>query len=204
MADDSGDDLIRVFNGLDTIRARPGMYIGDVGRLGAARLVGCGAEVLAALTVNRDGDPVFTHHAYLHATLRGRDATLIIDHHPDEAPDIADRAADLLAHRDTMRPDNWTLNVQSPNDVAPLPVLRALSDGVHLYRRTGGWTLTILAETDAPPPALPHPEKGALVALNWRIADAVDPSGMTADFLEGFLRGHHIAPGLILRDCRVS
>lgn len=200
----SGGFQIEVLKGLDAIRKRPEMYIGDRGRLGVARLIGASVEVLATLTVNRDGSPMFRHHALLHVTLEGRGATGVIDHHPDEAPDIALRTADMALHRDQMRPDRWALCVESPNAVAPLPVVRALSVAFHLVRQTGGNTVTVLNDPEGPPPSLQTSEKGALAAIRLELSECVDPAAMTRDFLEGFLQGHFVAPGLVLGSCRVS
>lgn len=180
------------------------MYIKDRGRLGVARLIGASVEVLAALTVNHDGSPVFTHHALLHVTLEGRNATFVIDCHPQDAADIDLGTADIIAHRDLMRPDRWAPNVDSPNTAALLPVVRALSAGFHLVRRAGGQTVTVLNDPAGMPPPLPGCEKGALAAVRFELAECVGPTGMTVDFLEGFLQGRSVAPGLVPRSCRVS
>ena len=79
-----------------------------------------------------------------------------------------------------------------------------MSETFHLARYAEGTTETVIVENDGPAPNFSQPEKGALVAVRFTIGAALNPAGMTNDFLEGFLLGYTPAPGLVLRDCRVE
>ena len=199
-----GPRPVEMLGGVEAIRKRPGMYIGDLGRSGAAHLIALTAEVLAALTINREAGPVFSHHAFLHFTLNGNDATVVIDAHPSDAPDLAAREDQLVANRDKLRPDDMTLNRVGPNCLAPLSVLRALSHRLFISRHMDGQTKPILVEDGGLPAAIPVSEKGLLVAARFTFSDVPDSSDLTADYLEGYLQGYPIARGLVLRDCRVA
>ncbi|NNK67949.1 MAG: hypothetical protein HKO95_14575, partial [Rhodobacteraceae bacterium] len=193
-----------MLGGVEAIGKRPGMHIGDLGRSGAAHLVALAAEMLASLTINRDTSPVFSYHAFLHVTLDGDDAVVVIDAHPGDAPDLAMREDQLVSNRDKFTPNDMKLNRGGPNCLAPLPVLRALTHRLHISRHMDGQTKPILVEDGGLPAAIPVSEKGLLVAARFTFSDVPDSSDLTSDYLEGYLQGYPIARGLVLRDCRVA
>lgn len=185
------------------IRKRPGMYIGDLGHLGTARLIGLAVKILAALTVNRETVPFFNHHAFLDVVLSGREVTVSIDYHPDESPDLSERCVSLIENRNNMRPDEYALE-QELNSVAPLPILSALSTGLHILKSGKNGVESILF--DESPLALEpsKPTKGALVTVRFMLRELIDSESLSQDYLEGFLQGCSRVPGLLVRNVSIN
>ncbi|MEO0634276.1 MAG: hypothetical protein AAFY52_09160 [Pseudomonadota bacterium] len=180
------------------------MYIGDTGKLGAACLVGFAAEISASLTVNRDRLPIYAHAAFLDVTLSGGVANVVIDASPEETNDFGDRIAQLVKNKDRLLPDEMTLGRNYANSAAPMPILRALSRCLHIAYESAEEARTILVENDGLKPDMPEIEKGLVVGVRFEFGEVLDRSELTPDYLEGFLEGQLIAPGLILRNFRVS
>ncbi len=168
------------------------------------RLIGEAVIVLAGLGVSREKFPYFTYHARLDVAVSGRKVTVVIDFNPEEAPDIASRCEALIAGKDRFETEKWPLGCGRGKSVSPLPILIALSDELHIIRTSGGEHATVLVEHDGPVPSMLETECGAGVAARFLIGDRLDPSGLTQDYLEGFLHGNRIAPGLVLRSVTVA
>lgn len=198
-----GIDDIEILSLEEAIRKRPGMYIGDAGKLGAARLIQLAVDVLAALAVNRGDHLSFTHHAFLNVSLTGREAHVAIDFNPSESPDITERCASLLAHRDTLRPDPFALD-QSRNSAAPMPILAALSTDLSIVRANDIGLELVLAASPRSDSERYRSTKGAFVDAQFRIREEIDTVGLTEDYLQGFLEGSCNLPGLVVRDVSVT
>lgn len=198
-----GSDDIEVFSVAETIRKRPGMYLGDVTRLGAARLVSLAADVLTALVVNRGTTLSFAHHAFLEVSLFDREVTVLIDYHPDECPDISSRCASLVKNSSKLQPDEYALE-RGQNAVAPMPILSALTLDLCIFR--SGSKDVILGLGSNPPNVFKQlkPVKGAFVGARFRIREMIETGELTRGFLEGYLEGSRRVPGLVVRTVKIK
>jgi hypothetical protein len=198
-----GPDDIATLSVDEAIQKRPGMYLGDIRALGAARLVSMAADVLVALTVNRDRRLSFSHHAFVDVSICGRNASVIIDYHPDECPDIVDRCAYLEEGRGKLRPDKYALG-QEPSAVAPMPILSALTSDLCIFRSSGKDIEPVLGSFQREARAPTNLNKGAFVGAHFHIKEIIETDELTHDYLEGFLQGSQRVPSLIVREVEVN
>lgn len=64
----------------DAIHSRPGMYLGDLGVLGACRIIETGVKVLATLSAHRaNGQFIYKDHAFLRVKVINRHVQILIN-----------------------------------------------------------------------------------------------------------------------------
>ncbi|MHA3914332.1 hypothetical protein [Halovulum sp. GXIMD14793] len=197
-----GPESIKVLNLQEGLRERPEMYLGDVGALGAARLIGLAVDVLLALVVNRDGAVCFKSDASLSVYLAGRQAQVVVDYCVDECPDFQRRCKSLLAYSNTLMPDEFALH-RSENSPAPMPILRAFSTELVLYRSLDGKVEPVYPADHKAMFAQPGPSQKGSVCAEFRIAQQIDPSALTDDGLKSVLEGDLSVPGLAVSSVKV-
>ncbi|MDC0658743.1 hypothetical protein N6L27_12095 [Leisingera sp. SS27] len=174
--------------------------MGDLAALGTARLIGLAAELLAALAANRDDVPCFAHHAFLDVRLEGRTVAAVLDFHPEECPGISSRCAALLENQHDVSPAMFA-GKKEPK--ALLAMLMALSADLRVSYSLGSTEEAVISNRSLVFPAQPAARQGAWIAAHFQFVEQIDSSGLTQDYLEGFLQGAAIMPGLLVRDITV-
>jgi len=191
---------IEVLSAPELIRKRPGMFLGGVGRVAAATLITCAADVLCGLTVNRSGAQrplIYSHHAFLDVSLVGHRSMVVLDFNASECPDFDERCSYLIANREFL----WAsdLETRSGNDIATFPIVSALSTGMVIKTRTAAGPRTVLQDESNVDVTFPPLVNDSQVAIAFDLWENLDLSEISQDFLDGFIRGNRNISGVLIR-----
>ena len=178
------------------MRKRPGMYVGDLGRIGCLRVIATATELLIKLAIGKETgerEPHFSWHAFLDVSVSERVVIVVIDFHNEDAQNIAANALEVAAKFNKREIDwNEDQDVAYVIGLTENPQISALIEG----ERLPPFPADTANLTDAPK----RLQKGSYVGIEFRLIDELDPSSITFDFLEGFLAGRTFCGGLVLRD----